>query len=124
MTKHYGKVYYSNILMDNISVYLVKELLRQDMENQIWMTISSKLAIKPDYTNNWIEKELDLDDDEITITITSKKGKSISFTKKLEIFNPTTDDLDKWDKTHSQKYISRMVDPPADEVGGNTGILR
>ena len=57
------------------------------------------------------------------LTITTKKGKVIEFTKKLEIYNPTAEELQEWDKTHEHKFISRMRDPPADQVGGNTGII-
>ena len=110
--------------MGNIYVHLEKELLRQDIDNQIWETISSELSVKPSYDKERIIEELNLDDDEITVTITTKKGKKIEFTKKLEIFIPTSDELEKWDKTHDKEFISRMVSPPADEVGGNTAWLR
>ena len=93
MTEQYGKVYYSILLSDNIKVGLVKELLRQDMDNQIWRTISSELSVKPTYDNEWISKDLDLDDDEVTITITTKKGKKIEFTKKLDIYSPSEEEL-------------------------------
>lgn len=122
--KGYGTVTYSNLIMGNIYVHLEKELLRQDIDNQIWETISSELSVKPSYDKERITEELDLDDDEITVTITTKKGKKIEFTKKLEIFIPTSDELEKWDKTHDKEFISRMVSPPADEVGGNTAWLR
>lgn len=124
MNKTYEKQHYSNLITDNIQVHLVRVLLRQDMNNQIWKTISSEISVKPDYNKEWITKELDLDDDEITVTITTKKGKKIEFTKKLEIYSPTIDELNKWDNTHSKKFISRMISPPGDEVGGNTGVLR
>ena len=122
--EYYRKVHYSNLISDEIRVYLVKILLRQDMNDDIWETISSKLSVKPSYKNESITKELDLDDDEITVTITTKKGKKIEFTKKLEILLPTDDELVEWDNTHEAEFVSRMRDPPADEVGGNTGILR
>ena len=122
--KGYGTVTYSNLIMGNIYVHLEKELLRQDIDNQIWETISSELSVKPSYDKERIIEELNLDDDEITVTITTKKGKKIEFTKKLEIFIPTSDELEKWDKTHDKEFISRMVSPPADEVGGNTAWLR
>lgn len=124
MTELYDKQHYSNLITDNIQVHLVRALLRQDMNNQIWKTISSEISVKPTYNKEWITKELDLDDDEITVTITTKKGKKIEFTKKLEIYSPTSDELDEWDNTHSKKFVSRMICPPADEVGGNTGVLR
>ena len=124
MTEQYGDVHYSILLSDNIKVSLVKELLRQDMNNQIWRTISSRLSVKPTYDNKWITKDLDLDDDEVTITITTKKGETIEFTKKLEIYSPTDEELKEWDKTHTEEFISRMRSPPPDEVGGNTGVLR
>jgi trehalose/maltose hydrolase-like predicted phosphorylase len=100
----------------------VKQLLRQDMNNQIWETISSELAVKPDYDSESIKEELDLDDDEITVTITTKKGKKIEFTKKIDIELPTDEELREWDDTHDEKFISRMRHPPADEVGGNSGV--
>ena len=124
MTELYDKQYYSNLITDNIQVHLVRVLLRQDMNNQIWKTISSEISVKPTYEKEWITKELDLDDDEITVTITTKKGKKIEFTKKLEIYTPTDEELKEWDKTHDKKFVSRMICPPADEVGGNTGVLR
>ena len=124
MTELYGKQYYSNLITDNIQVHLVRVLLRQDMDNQIWKTTHSELSVKPTYENEWITKELDLDDDEITVTITTKKGKKIEFTKKLEIYAPTDEELKEWDNTHSKKFVSRMRCPPPDEVGGNTGVLR
>ena len=120
----YGVVNYSNLIADGISVSFVKELLRQDMDNRIWKTISSELCVKPTYAREWIREELDLDDDEITVTITTKKGKKIEFTKKLEIYNPSNDELFEWDRTHDKEFISRKICPPSDEVGGNTGILR
>ena len=120
----YGIVSYYNIISDNISVSLEKELLRQDMNNQIWKTISSELSVKPSYEREWITEQLDLDDDEITVTITTKKGKKIEFTKKLKIYNPSEEELIEWDKTHDKEFISRMRHPPVDEVGGNTGVLR
>lgn len=120
----YEIVSYGNLVADNISVSFVKELLRQDMDNQIWKTISSELCVKPTYAREWIREELDLDDDEVTVTITTKKGKKIEFTKKLEIYNPSDDELLEWDRTHDKEFVSRMISPPADEVGGNTGILR
>ena len=122
--KIYGQQSYYNLISDNIQVYLERDLLRQDMNNQIWETTSSKLVVKPTYEKEWITKELDLDDDEVTVTITTKKGKKIEFTKKLEIYAPTEDELKEWDMTHSKEFISRMRHPPADEVGGNTGVLR
>lgn len=124
MTEQYGKVYYSILLSDNIKVGLVKELLRQDMDNQIWRTISSELSVKPTYDNEWISKDLDLDDDEVTITITTKKGKKIEFTKKLDIYSPSEEELIEWDKNHKEEFVSRMRCPPPYEVGGNTGVLR
>lgn len=124
MTELYDKQHYSNLITDNIQVHLVRALLRQDMNNQIWKTISSEISVKPTYNKEWITKELDLDDDEITVTITTKKGKKIEFTKKLEIYSPTSDELKEWDNTHDKKFVSRMICPPADEVGGNTGVLR
>lgn len=119
----YNKQYYAKIIADEISVHFSRGLLRQDMDNQIWKTLSSELMVKPNYEQEWITKELDLDDDEITVTITTKKGKVIEFTKKLEIYNPTAEELQEWDKTHEHEFISRMRDPPADQVGGNTGII-
>ena len=119
--KGYERVHYSNLITDNIKVSLEKTLLRQDMNNQIWKTISSELVVKPDYDKKWITEELDLDDDEITVTITTKKGKKIEFTKKLKIYVPTEEELNEWDETHDEEFVSRMVCPPADEVGGNTG---
>lgn len=122
--KGYEQIHYSNLITDNIKVDFEKILLRQDMNNQIWKTISSEISVKPTYNKEWITKELDLDDDEITVTITTKKGKKIEFTKKLEIYSPTSDELKEWDNTHDKKFVSRMICPPADEVGGNTGVLR
>ena len=119
--KGYKQIHYSNLITYNINVDLEKILLRQDMDNQIWKTISSELVVKPDYDNKWITEELDLDDDEITVTITTKKGKKIEFTKKLEIYIPTEVELNEWDKTHDKEFVSRMVCPPHGEVGGNTG---
>ena len=115
--------YYEHIV-DSVYVSLEKDLLRQDMENQIWKTTSSKLIILPEdggYEKS-IKKELDLDDDEITVTITTKKGKKIEFTKKLEIHTPTEEELREWDKTHDKEFISRMRCPPGDEYGGNRGF--
>lgn len=123
-SNRYSKVYTSTLIADEIRVYNIEELLRQDMENQIWITTSSKLSVKPSYEKEWLTEELDLDDDEITVTITTKKGKKIEYTKKLEIHNPSDEELMEWDQTHSKEFISRMRDPPADEVGGNTGVLR
>lgn len=123
-SNRYRRVRYSNIIADSINVSMEKELLRQDMSDEIWETVESELSVKPDYERKWIKKELDLDDDEITVTITTKKGKKIEFTKKLEIYSPTMEDLEEWDKTHDEEFISRMCSPPADEVGGNTGVLR
>ena len=123
MTEHHGLVSYSNLITDNIKVSLVKELLRQDMDNQIWRTISSQLSVRPTYENEWISEELDLDDDEITVTITTKKGKRIEFTKKLEIFKPSDDELSEWDNTHDKEFVSRMRCPPANEAGGNTACF-
>ena len=60
---YYSIVHYSNLLTDNIKVDFAKGLLRQDMNNQIWETISSELSIKPGYDKEWITEELDLDDD-------------------------------------------------------------
>ena len=120
----YGNRSYSTLIADEIRVHLEKELLRQDMNNQIWKTTSSKLSVKPSYEREWIVEQLDLDDDEVTVTITTKKGKKIEFTKKLEIYSPTEEELIEWDKTHDKEFISRMRHPPADEVGGNTGVLR
>lgn len=122
--KIYGQQSYYNLISDNIQVYLERDLLRQDMNNQIWETTSSELVVKPTYEKEWITEQLDLDDDEVTVTITTKKGKKIEFTKKLEIYTPTEEELNEWDKTHSKEFISRMRHPPADEVGGNTGVLR
>lgn len=122
--KVYANRSYSTLIVDNIQVHFEKELLRQDMDAQIWKTISSKLSVKPTYEKEWITEQLDLDDDEITVTITTKKGKKIEFTKKLEIYSPTEEELIEWDKTHDEEFISRMRHPPVDEVGGNTGILR
>lgn len=126
MTKleYYREVSYSNLIADNIYIHLVKDLLRQDMTNQIWITTSSKLSVKPSYEKEWLTEELDLDDDEITVTITTKKGKKIEYTKKLEIHNPSDEELMEWDQTHDKEFINRMCCPPADEVGGNTGVLR
>ena len=122
--KYYSIHHYSNLLTDNIKVNFVKGLLRQDMNNQIWETISSELSVKLSYDKEWISEELDLDDDEVTITITTKKGKKIEFTKKLEIYTPTDEELSEWDNTHDEEFVSRMRSPPPNEVGGNTGILR
>ena len=122
--KIYGQQSYYNLISDIIQVYLERDLLRQDMNNQIWETTSSKLVVKPTYEKEWITEQLDLDDDEVTVTITTKKGKKIEFTKKLEIYAPTEEELNEWDKTHSKEFISRMRHPPVDEVGGNTGVLR
>ena len=122
--KYHGIVNYSDLIINQIYVHHAKGLLRQDMKNRIWETISSELSIKPDWDNEWISEELDLDDDEITVTITTKKGKKIEFTKKLKIYSTTDDELAEWDKTHDKEYISRSISPPGDEVGGNTGILR
>ena len=122
--KVYNHQSYSNLITDNISVSFERVLLRQDMENQIWKTTSSKLSVKPTYDREWITRELDLDDDEVTITITTKKGEKIEYTKKLELYKPTMEELNEWDKTHSKEFISRMRHPPANEVGGNTGVLR
>ena len=122
-SNRYRRVHYSNIITDSINVNMVRELLRQDMTDDIWETVKSELLVKPSYEKEWITKELDLDDDENTVTITTKKGKKIEFTKKLEIYSPTMEDLEKWDKTHSEEFISRMRCPPANEVGGNTGRL-
>lgn len=122
--KYYSIHHYSNLLTDNIQVNFVKGLLRQDMNNQIWETISSELSVKPSYDKEWIKEELDLDDDEVTITITTKKGKKIEFTKKLKVYAPTDEELFEWDDSHNEKFVSRMRCPPADEVGGNTGVLR
>lgn len=123
MTEHYGRVYHSNIIAHDIKVYFIKELLRQDMDKQVWRTISSELFVKP-YEKEGISELLDLDDDEITVTITSKKGKKIEFTKKLEIYSPTDELLQEWDNTHDKEYVSRRISPPFNQVGGNTGILR
>lgn len=122
--KSYSQRNYSNLICDNIHVSLVKELLRQDMSNQIWDTVSSELVVKPTYDREWITEELDLDDDEVTVTITTKKGKKIEFTKKLKMYKATDEELDEWDSTHDEEFISRRRDPPGDEVGGNTGVLR
>lgn len=122
--KSYERQHYSNLITNNVQVHLERDLLRQDMNNQIWKTISSKLSVQPTYEKEWITEQLDLDDDEVTVTITTKKGKKIEFTKKLEIYAPTDEELNEWDKTHSKEFISRMRHPPADEVGGNTGVLR
>ena len=122
--KYYSIVNYSNLIADKIQVHLVKGLVRQDMDNQIWETISSKLIVKPTYDHEWITEDLDLDDDEVTVTITTKKGKKIEYTKKLEIYSPTDKELSEWDKTHDEEFISRMRSPPADEVGGNSAIYR
>lgn len=124
MTELYGIVSYSELIANNITVHLEKELLRQDMDNQIWKTIESKLSVQTSYDKEWITEPLDLDDDEVTVTITTKKGKKIEFTKKLEIYTVTDEMLKEWDNSHTEKYVSRMVCPPFDEVGGNTGILR
>lgn len=120
----YKRQHYSNLITNNVKVYLERDLLRQDMNNQIWKTISSELSVQPTYEKEWITEQLDLDDDEVTVTITTKKGKKIEFTKKLEIYAPTDEELNEWDKTHSKEFISRMRHPPANEVGGNTGVLR
>ena len=122
--KYYSIRHYSNLLTDNIKVNFVKGLLRQDINNQIWETISSQLSVQPSHDKEWITEELDLDDDEVTITITTKKGKKIEFTKKLEIYAPTDEELSEWDNSHSDEFVSRRISPPGDEVGGNSGILR
>ena len=122
--KAYGQQTYYNLISDMIQVELERDLLRQDMNNQIWETTSSELVVKPTYEREWITEQLDLDDDEVTVTITTKKGKKIEFTKKLEIYSPTEEELIEWDKTHDKEFVSRMRHPPGDEVGGNTGILR
>ena len=54
MTELYGKQYYSNLIADDIQVHLVRVLLRQDMNNQIWKTISSEISVKPTYNKEWI----------------------------------------------------------------------
>ena len=123
-SNRYQKVHTSTLITNDITVHNTEELLRQDMENQIWMTTSSKLSVKPTYEKEWITEELDLDDDEITVTITTKKGKKIEYTKKLEIYQPPDEELIEWDQTHDKEFVSRMRHPPADEVGGNTGVLR
>jgi len=123
-SNRYQKLHTSTLIADEIRVYNIEELLRQDMENQIWMTTSSELSVKPSYEKEWLTEELDLDDDEITVTITTKKGKKIEYTKKLEIHNPSDEELLEWDQTHDKEFVSRMRCPPADEVGGNTGVLR
>lgn len=120
----YETMSYSNLIARDIHVSLVKDLLRQDLDNQIWKTVFSELVVQPTYEKQWITQKLDLDDDEITVTITTKKGKKIEFTKKLEIYAPSDEELKKWDETHDKEFISRMRHPPADEVGGNTAILR
>lgn len=122
--KGYRKLHTSTLIADEIRVHNIIELLRQDTENQIWVTTSSKLSVKPSYEKEWLTEELDLDDDEITVTITTKKGKKIEYTKKLEIYNPSDEELMEWDQTHDMEFVSRMRHPPADEVGGNTGVLR
>lgn len=122
--EYYRKVHTSKLISDKIRVNLVNVLLRQDMTEDIWKTIFSELSVKPNYDNEWITEELDLDDDEVTVTITTKKGKKIEFTKKLEILSPTNGELEEWDNTHEAKFVSRMRHPPANEVGGNTGVLR
>ena len=123
-SNRYRKVYTSTLIADEIRVHNIEELLRQDMENQIWRTTSSELSVKPSHEKEWLTEELDLDDDEITVTITTKKGKKIEYTKKLEIYQPTDKELQEWDQTHTKEFVSRMRHPPADEVGGNTGVLR
>ena len=123
-SNRYRKVYTSTLIADEIRVHNIEELLRQDMENQIWVTTSSELSVKPSHEKEWLNEELDLDDDEITVTITTKKGKKIEYTKKLEIYNPSDEELMEWDQTHDKEFVSRMRCPPADEVGGNTGVLR
>lgn len=123
-SNRYQKVYASTLIADEIRVHNIEELLRQDMENQIWITTSSQLSVKPSHEKEWLNEELDLDDDEITVTITTKKGKKIEYTKKLEIYNPSDKELMEWDQTHDKEFVSRMRHPPADEVGGNTGVLR
>lgn len=123
-SNRYRKVYTSTLIADEIRVHNIEELLRQDMENQIWVTTSSELSVKPSYEKEWLNEELDLDDDEITVTITTKKGKKIEYTKKLEIHNPSDEELMEWDQTHDKEFVSRMRCLPADEVGGNTGVLR
>lgn len=120
----YETMSYSNLIARDIHVSLVKDLLRQDLDNQIWETVFSELVVQPTYEKQWITQKLDLDDDEITVTITTKKGKKIEFTKKLEIYAPSDEELKRWDETHDKEFISRMRHPPADEVGGNTAILR
>ena len=115
---------YYNLIASDIYVNLKRKLLRQDMDKQIWETISSELSVKPDYEKRWITEELDLDDDEVTVTITTKKGKRIEYTKKLEIYAPSDEELMEWDRTHDKEFVSRMICPPFDEVGGNTGVLR
>lgn len=121
----YSRVSYGELICNNIRVHLVKDLLRQDMENQIWETISYELSVQPEYENGWITEELDLDDDEITVTVSTKKGKVIEFTKKVgEIYIPSEDELIEWDRTHDKEFVSRGIHPPGDSVGGNSGILR
>ena len=112
--------YYEHIV-DSVYVSLEKDLLRQDMENQIWKTTSATLIVDTGECAGFSE-ELDLDDDEITVTITTKKGKTMAITKKLEIHNPTEKELNEWDKTHDKEFISRMRCPPGDEYGGNRGF--
>lgn len=123
-SNRYRKVYTSTLIADEIRVHNIEELLRQDYKDQIWITTSSELSVKPSYEKEWLTEKLDLDDDEITVTITTKKGKKIEYTKKLEIYNPSDEELIEWDQTHDKEFVSRMRHPPADEVGGNTGVLR
>lgn len=52
--KIYGQQSYYNLISDNIQVYLERDLLRQDMNNQIWETTSSELVVKPTYEKEWI----------------------------------------------------------------------
>lgn len=120
----YETMSYSNLIARDIHVSLVKDLLRQDLDNQIWETVFAELVVQPTYDKQWITQKLDLDDDEITVTITTKKGKKIEFTKKLEIYSPSDEELKEWDETHDKEFISRMMHPPIDEVGGNSAILK
>ena len=54
--EYYSKVHYSNLISDEIRVHLVKILLRQDMNDDIWETISSELSVKPSIIVNQLLK--------------------------------------------------------------------
>lgn len=55
-SNRYRRVHYSNIITDSINVNMVRELLRQDMTNDIWETVKSELSVKPSYKKNGLQK--------------------------------------------------------------------